>query len=338
MTLKSGGWPSVGLIYLYGVLGSASLSKVIPLQADLAQHVGASVAQYALLIALLSVPPAFLATVGGSLVDRIGARTTLIVASCVGALANFLYLQGDSILAFEAIRIFEGFVLIGLYAAAPGLIMATTSNQRRGRAMAFYSTYTPVGISLGLVLSGAFAGTEQWRGGYAIQCGLFIAMALVGTLLPKPDSPAVRAARPSLLSTYAQIGPLRLGLTFGALVIMGFGISTIFPTWYASHQGVSIGAAASLLAVANLSMIVGGLISATALGAGFGTRALFAILAVCGLAASIGIFAPGVSALMCTAALVAWLVASGRGDGGRHCHAAAGGARSFAGRGGGRTA
>ena len=32
--MQRGGWPSIGLIYLYGVLGSASLSKIIPLQQD----------------------------------------------------------------------------------------------------------------------------------------------------------------------------------------------------------------------------------------------------------------------------------------------------------------
>ena len=76
--MKAGGWGSILLIYLYGVLGSASLSKVIPLQGDFAQHLGASPAQFGLLMALLSIPPALFATVSGSIADRIGARTVLI--------------------------------------------------------------------------------------------------------------------------------------------------------------------------------------------------------------------------------------------------------------------
>jgi MFS family permease len=74
--LKQGSWPSIALIYLYGVLGSASLSKVIPLQQDFATHLGASPAQFALLISLLTVAPAFFAAVGGSVIDRVGARRT----------------------------------------------------------------------------------------------------------------------------------------------------------------------------------------------------------------------------------------------------------------------
>ena len=48
---------------------------------------------------------------------------------------------------FHGVRLFEGLVMVGVYSAAPALIMATTSTERRGRAMALWSTYTPVGVS-----------------------------------------------------------------------------------------------------------------------------------------------------------------------------------------------
>ena len=43
--LAPGSWASIGLIYLYGVLSSASLSKVIPILGDVGAHLGASPAQ-----------------------------------------------------------------------------------------------------------------------------------------------------------------------------------------------------------------------------------------------------------------------------------------------------
>ena len=97
--MKSGSWSSIALIYCYGVLGSASLTKVIPLQADFQLHLGTSPAQFALLLALLSIPPALFATLGGSLADRIGARTTLIAAALAGCAANLAYLQAGSLTA-----------------------------------------------------------------------------------------------------------------------------------------------------------------------------------------------------------------------------------------------
>src|SRR5207244_2436227 len=90
--MKPGSWPSIVSIYLYGVLGSASLSKVIPLQQDLATHLGATPAQFALLISLMTIAPAALATVGGSVIDRVGARRALIAAASLGAAVNLAYL------------------------------------------------------------------------------------------------------------------------------------------------------------------------------------------------------------------------------------------------------
>ena len=50
LSLASGSWPSIGLIYLYGVLSSASLSKVIPILGDVGANLGGAPTQLALLI------------------------------------------------------------------------------------------------------------------------------------------------------------------------------------------------------------------------------------------------------------------------------------------------
>jgi hypothetical protein len=57
---------------------------------------------------------------------------------------------------------------------------------------------------------------------------LFGALLLAGWWLPR--SPAVArdaSSRPGLLSAMTQVGPLRLSLSFSALVMMGFGMSTV---------------------------------------------------------------------------------------------------------------
>ena len=310
--MKAGSWPSIGLIYLYGVLSSASLSKVIALQADFARHLGASPAQFALLMALLAVPPALFATLSGSIADRVGARNMLIAASVLGVVANTLGYFAPSLTAFQGVRLLEGFVLAGVYSSAPALIMATASDARRGKAMAFWSTYTPVGISLGLLIGSAFAGTEDWRGAYALQAALFGVLAVAGLLLPRPARAAgPTLARPGLLSTYAQSGPLRVALTFGALVLVGLGTNTVFPAWYAAHHGTTVAAAASMYAALNFMMIVGGIVAATLLGRGIGPLRLLQICAAVSGVTALGLFLPGVATAVCIAALVIWLLTSG---------------------------
>ena len=311
--LKPGSWPSIGLIYLYGVLGSASLSKIIPLQQDYATHVGTSPAQFALLISLLTLPPAALATVGGALIDRVGARRTLIAAAAAGAMVNALYLVAPSLAAFQVIRVLEGFVLVGAYSAAPALIIGTAPPERRGPAMALWSTYTPVGVSLGLALSSAFAGQTFWRGGYLAHAVLFAALVVAGFALPGPvraeSTPRMRAG--SLLSAYTQTGPLRVALTFAALVIMGFGVNTVFPSWFSQAQGVTLAAASKVLAGANLAMIIGSLAVGVLLARGARPMPLFRTLALVSTLAGGALFGTPAPPWVVYAGLGVWLVASG---------------------------
>lgn len=311
--MKAGSWPSIGLIYLYGVLAAASLTKVIPLQQDFTDHIGMTLAQYTLLLSLLSIPAALTATFVGGLIDRIGARTALIAAAAAGALANFMYLFVQAPTAFHGVRLFEGLIMVGVYSGAPGLIMATTSNERRGRAMAIWSTYTPVGVSLGLLLSSYFAGTEHWRGGYLVHGLMFVVLALAGLLLPKPAArPAGAVAqRPGLLSAMTEPGPLRVALVFGTLVLVGFGVNTVFPAWYARQQGISLGEASGVLAGLNLTMIVGGVATASLLARGVRHAVLFRVLVALGLVAAFVMFQPAMPRTPRLTGLVAWLVISG---------------------------
>jgi MFS family permease len=312
--MRAGSWPSIALIYLYGVVGSATLSKVIPLQGDFQSQLGASATEFGLLLALLSIPPALLATLGGTLADRIGARTTLVVASALGVVANLAELWAPSLDAFFALRLLEGCVLVGVYTAAPALIMATTSDARRGKAMAAWSTYTPVGISTGLLLSSQFAGTDDWRMTYAVMACLHGALVLVGFLLPRTAPPAAAApgaTRPSLWAAYTDPGPLRVALTFGMVVIMGFGVATVFPGWYAAAQGVTTAEASRLLSGINLFMIAGGGITAVLLGRGWSGLSVMLVMAVLSVLSALGVFWPGTAASLVLGSLVLWMLTNG---------------------------
>jgi len=308
--MKPGSWPSIALIYLYGVLASAGLSKIIPLQGDYESLLGIGHAQFSLLLSLITIPPALLAAAAGSIIDRIGARTALITAAVVGVCVNFAYLQADSLRSFQIIRALEGFVMVGAYSGAPALIMATTAPERRSRAMAFWSTYTPVGIATGLLMSASFAGTSQWRGGYLLHLMLFGLMALAGLLLPR--APRSVAARPAgLLAAWTQAGPLRLSLSFGMLVMMGFGLNTVFPSWYSQQHEVTLGTASRLLAMANLTMIPGGFIAGFLLSRGMRDRRLLWLLMALSVLVSVPMLMAGEARPLRLGALLAWQLMAG---------------------------
>jgi MFS family permease len=310
--LAPGSWLSIGLIYLYGVMTSASLSKVIPLLGDIGLHLGATPAQFAWLIGLMTALPALLASVAGSIIDRIGARTALVLAALVGVVVNLAYLLTNSLQAFMAIRVMEGLIAVGAYSAAPALIMATAAPERRGRAMAVWSTYTPVGFSLGMVMAGSFSGSENWRGGYLIHLVLFVGLVIAATLLPRSPAAPATAARPAgLFASWRQSGPLRLSSAFAALVLMGFGLSNVYPEWFSEVHATPMAQTSRILALVNLVMIPAGFITGVLIARGWRDSRLLAGLMVAAVALSLPLFQPGVAEPARIAAMVGWMVVQG---------------------------
>lgn len=306
-----GSWLSVGLIYLYGVSTTASLSKVIPVLGDVSVHLGATPAQVALLISLFGVLPAILASVAGSIVDRIGARHALQAVALTGLAVNGAYLATQSLAGFMTIRVFEGLIAVGAYSAAPALVMATVSDARRGRAMAVWSTYTPVGFSLGLVFGGAFAGTAQWRGGYLLHLVLFGVLLATSWLLPRAPAPPVARRAGGLFAAWGQRGPLRLALCFAALVLIGFGMNNVFPEWYARQHQVNVGRASNVLALINLAMIPAGFLAGALLARGLRETRLLGMLLFATVLVVVPLFLPGLAAPLRHLAMLAWMLVQG---------------------------
>jgi hypothetical protein len=178
--------------------------------------------------------------------------------------------------------------------------------------MAFWSTYTPVGVSLGLLMSGFFAGTSDWRGGYWLHLVLFAALAFTSPLLPHVTSGSTGLARPAgLFSVWKQSGPLRLSLAFAALLVMGFGLTTIYPDWFARQHAVQVGDASKILSIATLVMIPGGLAAGVVLARGWRHTAVLAGLMVTAVVISLPVFMPDLPMSGRIAALVVWMLVQG---------------------------
>jgi predicted MFS family arabinose efflux permease len=314
--MKQGSWPSLSLIYLYGVVSAASLTKAIPLQGHITQLPGASAALFGLFVSLMAILPAIFGTLSGAVIDRMGARPALILAALIGALVNGLYLVADSILPFEAIRVVEGAVPLLTYAAAPALMIATSAPERRAAAMALWSSYTPVGTSLGLLISAAFASGDQWRYAYLVHGAIFAALAIIGLALPKtaragatPTAP--RRSIAALLKSQEGMAPLRLATSFGVLIFLGLGVSVVMPTYLSHHYAISISTASGIMAVINVVMILGSTLSGVVLTRGVLPANLFIALALVGSIAGFGVFAPWTRIAFTLAALLVWLICTG---------------------------
>ncbi len=151
---------------------------------------------------------------------------------------------------------------------------------------------------------------------YLVHGAIFVLLAVLGLALPKGAAAGAapagsRRSSLALLRSQEGIAPLRLALSFGVLILLGLGVSVVFPPFLSRHYAISIGAASRIMAVANLLMILGSTLSGVFLTRGILPAALFITLALAGCIAGFGVFAPWTHMGVTLAALAIWLVCTG---------------------------
>ncbi len=314
--MRAGSWVSIVAIFLFGVLGGSTVSKLIPLGADISKGLGVSPIQFGWLISLIAVPAALLALPSGIVVDRFGSKRVLIGAAATVFAANAIYVFSHSLVAFELARVLEGAAIVHIYTSGPALLMSTVAGNRRTVALTVWSAYMPVGTAVGMVIGGVFAGTPDWRYGFAIHGALLLAIGSLGLFLPA--SPAVAGRGPSLSTrildlrlAYARPRLLLLGVSFLLLVVMGLGVNTVFPGYVSRLHHLRISAASSAIALATLVMAPGSIVTGVLLGRGLRPRTAFLGIALFAFVVGSLCFLPGPTAPVRFAILASWFLATG---------------------------
>ena len=315
---RAGGWGSIWLIYLYSVLAAASISKLVPIAPELEHHLGASPQGLGIAISLLSVSSIFAATIGGAIIDRVGARPAIIITSLIVVACNAMSFFAQTMAMLYVARLFEGLEFIGIITAAPALIMAITSGRRQVQAMALWSTYTPTGVSLGLLLAAPFAGTPLWRWTYVCHGILFAGAACLGGRLPDircaPQQRTTASARSrlaDLLCIYREPRPLRLAVATAFLMSIGLGTTTVVPLYFAQVHKISVATSSSVLAFSMLAMILGGIGAGFLLARKVRASLLYLALTIGGMIAGFLVYTPWVNLPVAIAALLVWLLTTG---------------------------
>jgi predicted MFS family arabinose efflux permease len=315
--MKPGSWGSIWLVYFYSILCMASIGKLVPIEADIERAFNATPAGVGFAISIVAVFSAIGATIGGGIIDRVGPRLAIIVTSVIIVGCNLVCFFATSMFVLDAARLVEGIEFIGIIVAAPALIMATTTRQRQVRAMTLWSTYTPTGYTLGLLLAVPFAGTLAWRWTFIVHGALFAVAALLGGMLPEiprsaeelPSSRRTRLA--DLFSIYREVRPWKLSISNAMLVSIGLGTSTVVPAYFARTHHVSVATSSSILAVSNVAMIAGGLGAGYLLARGMRTIYLYIAITLGGMASGFLLYAPWLNFSFAISALAVWLLTTG---------------------------
>jgi MFS family permease len=312
-------WGAVGLIYAFTVLSMASVGVVIPLLGDLAQKLGADQASLGLSVALFSAPSAVLAGLGGGIIDRVGARGSLICCAFLAVVADLVAFGAPSLLFFDLGMLLAGVAFAGISISAPALIIASCSGSHRLHAMSFWSTYAPTGFSLGLYLAVPFAGSANWSWAILFHGALILVSVCFCGLLPKPEAGAAVDAHEihgaagfgQLLSAFRELRVLRLALTASLPSALAYGTSLVAPAYLGGLYRIGVGEASSIVALTNLAMIPGGILAGHLLARGLSSLALFRTIVLAGIVGQLMFFVPGTGVVVAVAGLVVWPLAMG---------------------------
>jgi len=315
--MKPGSWGSIWLLYFYSILGAAFISILVPLEGNIEHAYHTTPASVGFSISLITVCSIFFATIGGNIIDRIGARRSLVGTSVFLVLCNVAGFFSTSMFLLDAVRLLEGIEFVGIIVAAPVLIIGTTSGRRRVQAMTLWSTYTPAGVGLGLLLAVPFAGTSAWRRTFLVHGALLAAAASLGWLLPEIPREArgiARRGRPpwsDYFEIYRQQGPWKLSISYALLVSIAFGTSTVIPAYFARMHHVSIARSSGLLGAGYLLTIFAGIGGGYLLTRGIRPVLLYIGITLAGMTSGLLLYAPWSSLPVAIVMVAVWLTSTG---------------------------
>lgn len=314
--MKAGSWTSIIGIYLFGVCGASTVSKLIPLAGDIGGAFGLSGSDFGWLVALVALPAAIFAIPSGIVVDRWGSKRVLLAAGLAGALANAIYLAADTLALIYLARLLEGLAIVHVYTAGPALLMATTDGDRRTRAMTLWSTYAPVGTAIGLGVGGLFAENDGWRQGFILHAALF-ALATVSCFW----QPATKVAQTFTRSFGERVGELfsafrrpplvALGIVMLMIISLGVGVNMTLPLYVARVHDLAAGEASAMVASVTLIMVLGSFLAGYILPKLGRPQGLFTIVALAGVVVGTFCFLPALAAEARYVAMAGWFVATG---------------------------
>lgn len=315
--MKAGSWVSILSMFLFGVAGAATVSKLIPLGADLTAAFGLDAAQFGWLISLVALPAALLSIPAGVLVDRYGPRPVLYGALTLGVVSNLVSYHADSLLMLQVARFIEGGAICHIYTAAPAFLIATNEGPRRATAMTLWATYMPIGSAVGLLLAGQFAGSGDWHDVFLGHGALLVAIGLLNLRQPRvggnagPAGMGVAARVRDLAGVYSRPAMLLFAAAFFLVISVGFGTNASLPGYLASLHETPVARVSQLVAFATLLMIPGSLGVGMLLAKGVAPGRVFTGIAIAGMVVGGLTFWPVPGGGARAVLVAAWFIVSG---------------------------
>lgn len=241
-------WSAVAAVVAAGVLVSLQVGKLPPLLTTLRTEFGLDLVLGGLLASSFMLIGGAVGILAGFASDRIGSRRALVSGIVITALGCAAGAFATNTALLLAARLVEGLGFVLTVVCGPSLLTALTRADQRQLALGFWSTYMPLGVTIGMLAALAVGPLVDWRGLWIALAILLLAAALViRHLIRGAQMPAV--PRRFQIAPLKRPGPWLLAACFACYTTQWFAIVTWIPTYLreggvSSELHVALGAAA----------------------------------------------------------------------------------------------
>lgn len=265
---KQSPWPSILLIILVGVITAGQIFKLAFALPFVGNDLQLSLVQRGWLFSIISAIAATSGFLAGSVADHFGMRRSLISGLLIIALTSLLGAFADTFSIAISLRLLEGFGVLAVITSAPSLIMSLAPDNKRGLALAAWTTYMPLGAMLASLIGGWGIEEFGWNNIWLICAGLslicaFLIQKIIPAKIKSRQTPAVSDILTRLRLTLKSPAPLLLCLAMFSFTIMHGPFVAWLPSFLIEQRSIDVNSAAQLTAFIVVFNVIGNL------GAGF---------------------------------------------------------------------
>ncbi len=251
-------WKHIWVLWLCGVTAAAEFGKFGPLLTVLAHERGFSLPAAGWLSSMIELGGATCGLLAGGLVRRLGSRAAIqsgLLLLILGSAAECLPAAPGLWLG----RVGESLGYLLVVVATPSLMMQLTTPAERPHAMSLWSTFVPVGLAAGSMLSGTLVpaiGLSGTLAGWAALPALMMALTL-------------RLPRTQAIAAAPETGPTRLPgapvwwlcAAFFCCAVLFVGVVGLLPTFLQTTVHASVTWSGAVTGIAAFATVAGSAIT-----------------------------------------------------------------------------
>lgn len=180
-------WVPVWAIIIASILVSFEYGKVPPAAPSMMEVLGISYTTQGLLMTMFSIAAVVMGLVGGTLIDKLGARKVVSVALALTIVGNVLGLFWTSDAGLLVTRVLEGLGYGATMTAGPGVIAAWYPPEKRGLVNGVWGANVGVGMMVCTMSATPIMENSDWSGMWIFGLvGAILAFLLVAIFVCMP--------------------------------------------------------------------------------------------------------------------------------------------------------